>query len=302
MKRKLKRFRIGSRTFKTVLAVIISMVIVTTYGATTSKMIFAMLGAMNAMETTFRKSLESCLTQIVGMICGVVVGVVLLNLPIHQLISVGIGIVFIITLYNVFRVRFSPTLPCMMIVMLCTTPDIMPFTYAMGRLWDTAIGLGVGMLINVLVLPYDNSVKIKDSIAYLEQEVIAFLEDMFDGDKQYPNTDKMTSTIDEMGCQLGVYSSQWLPFRAKKSQSRLALFLICEGKARQLLAQMEVLCRMDNPGRLTEENRKALRGAGATIRDRRSIDTMEENDIITNYHVTQILKLRNELMETLSSI
>ena len=67
-----KRLRIGSRTIKTALAVILSLIVVSMYGTTTSKMIFAMLGAMNAMETTFRKSLESCMTQIVGMICGVV--------------------------------------------------------------------------------------------------------------------------------------------------------------------------------------------------------------------------------------
>ena len=56
---KYKRFRIGFRTIKTAVAVIIAMLIVTSYGATTSKLIFAMLGAMAAMEHTFKESLES---------------------------------------------------------------------------------------------------------------------------------------------------------------------------------------------------------------------------------------------------
>ena len=42
------RLHIGLRTIKTVAAVIISMVIVDFFGATTSKLIFAMLGAMAA--------------------------------------------------------------------------------------------------------------------------------------------------------------------------------------------------------------------------------------------------------------
>ena len=46
--KKHKRIHIGLRTAKTAAAVIISMLIVELYGATSSKLIFAMLGAMAA--------------------------------------------------------------------------------------------------------------------------------------------------------------------------------------------------------------------------------------------------------------
>ena len=297
-----KRLRIGSRTFKTALAVILSLMVVSIYGTTASKMIFAMAGAMNAMERTFQKSLESCLTQIVGMICGVIAGVLLSGLPIHPVICIGIGIVIIITLYNVFRFELSPVLPCMMIVSVCTTPDMQPFVYAVGRLWDTAIGLGIGMIINLVILPYDNSLKIRNSIEYLEKEVIAFLEDMFDGSDQIPDTIKMTQTIDEMASEMGIYSNQWLPFHMAQSHERLELFRVCEGKARQLLAHMEVLSRMQKAGILSDDNKTLLQMAGANIRDKRIAVHMQEEDIITNYHIRQILVLRQELIDTLSSI
>ena len=302
MKINYKRIHIGRRTFKTALAVIISLVVVSFYGATTSKMIFAMLGAMSAMEVTFQKSLESCLTQFVGMFFGVFVGVALRSLPIHSLLCVGIGIIWVIVLYNVFQIRFSPTLPCLMIVTICTTADIQPFTYAMGRLWDTFLGLAVGMIINVMVLPYDNSLKIRQAVEYLEKEVIEFLEDMFDGNKEYPDTLKMQRTIDEMGSQLGIYSKQWLPLVAKQDVKTLSIFLKCQNKSRELLAQMEVLHQMESPGRLDADIRKRLEASGAEIRDKRLIDKVNEADIITNYHVTKILDLRQELMECISMI
>ena len=44
-----KKIRIGLRTIKTAAAVLISMTIVAFYGMSTSKMIFAMLGAMAVM-------------------------------------------------------------------------------------------------------------------------------------------------------------------------------------------------------------------------------------------------------------
>ncbi len=291
---------IGRRTLKTAAAVIIAMMLVSIYGVTTSKMVFAMLGAMGVMEPTFKKSVEACLTQFVGVFFGAVLGVLFLYLPVPWQISVGIGIILVITLYNVFKISFSPTLPCLIIVTMCITPDIQPFAYAAGRLWDTAIGLLVGLVINVLVLPYDNSMKIRKNIEYLEKEVIAFLEEMFDDDKELPNTKKAIETIDTMAEQLDIFSEQWIPLRKKRNEKRLEVLQECEGKSRQLLARMEVLSRMKAPGRLNEENRERLKTCGAKISDKRTIDELQETDIITNYHVKQILNLRQELIDELA--
>ena len=298
---KYKKFRIGLRTIKTAAAVIISMFIVTSYGATTSRLIFAMLGAMAAMEHTFKESLESCLTQILGMFFGVLAGVLLLYLPLPSLLLAGIGIVFVITLYNEFHIRFSPSLPCLIVAILCTTPDIQPLTYAMGRFWDTAIGLSVGMFINTLVFPYDNSRKIRTTAECLDKELIYFLEDMFDGDNNLPDTNKLTQTIDEMAYQLRIFSQQWLLLYLKRNRRKLEVFQILEGKARQLVAHMEVLCHKNYSGRLNEGNRKRLKEAGADIKDERIIDVVQEWDIVTNYHVAKILILRQELIDVLTN-
>ena len=295
-----KNIHIGRRTLKTAAAVIIAMMIVSLYGATTSKMIFAMLGAMGVMEPTFKRSVEACLTQFVGMFFGATLGVLFLYLPLPWQLCVGVGIVLVITLYNLFHITFSPTLPCLIIVTMCVTSDIQPFSYAAGRLWDTAIGLVVGLIINVLILPYDNSMKVRKNIVYLEKEVIAFLEEMFDGDKKLPNTKKAIKTIDTMAEQLDIFSEQWIPLRKKQNEKRLEILQECEGKARQLLARMEVLSRMKVPGRLNEENTERLTLCGAKICENQSRDEFTEIDIVTNYHVKQILKLRQELIEELA--
>ena len=295
-----KRFRIGLRTIKTAVAVIVAMLIVTSYGATTSRLIFAMLGAMAVMEHTFKESLESCLTQFIGMIIGSLVGVLLLKLPFPSLLVAGIGIIFVITLYNLFHIKFSPTLPCLMVVIICTTLNIQPFTYAIGRLWDTAIGLSVGMIINTLVFPYNNSRQIRVTAECLETELIAFLEDMFDGDNHLPDTERMSQMIDNMTQQLKIFSKQWLLLHLKRNRQKLITFQVLEVKARQLVAHMEVLCRMEYPGRLNVQNRKRFKECGANIKDERILDIEQELDIITNYHVSQILTLRQELIDVLT--
>ncbi len=293
------RLHIGLRTIKTAAAVIISMVIVDLFGTTPSKLIFAMLGAMAAVQPTFQESVESCLTQIIGVLFGALAGIALMALPIPSLAATGIGIVLVITLYNALHIRFSPSLPCFIVVMLCTSSDIEPVGYALGRIWDSTIGLSVGMLINTLVFPYDNSRQIRATIESLDHTLIHFLEDMYDGDDVLPDAEEMTHKIDSMALQLDIFSRQRLFLRLGRQQRQLQVFRACEWKARQLVAHMEVLCRMTQPGRLNQDNRNQLEALGAEIRDVRLAEDTVPNDIISNYHVLQILTLRQELREAL---
>ena len=299
MRKKHARFPIGLRTIKTAVAVIIAMVIVDFFGTTPSKLIFAMLGAMAAVQPTFEESVESCLTQIVGVLFGALAGILLLALPLSSLAATGIGIVLVITLYNALRIRFSPSLPCFIVVMLCTSADIEPISYSIGRTWDSAIGLSIGMLINTHVFPYDNSRKIRSTVKSLDCELIHFLEDMFDGDDILPDSGKMTRMIDDIDRQLAIFSKQRLFHRLRRQRQELQAFRACEWKARQLVAHMEVLCHMEQPGRLNAENRTRLENCNALIRDERLSFEDDPHDIVTNYHVARILTLRQDLLHSL---
>lgn len=301
MSNKWIRIRIGLRTIKTVVSVILAMLVVDSYGATTSKLVFAMLGAMAAVQPTFIESVESCLTQIVGVLFGALAGVLLRMLPLPQLAVTAIGLVMVITLYNAFKIRFSPSLSCFMVVMICTTPDVQPMTYALGRIWDTAIGLGIGMLINTLVFPYDNSSQLRATVESIDWEVLRFLEETFDGDEVLPNVATMSHTIDAMARQLMLFSNQRLILRLRRQRRQIGIFRAVERKARLLLAHMDVLSQLERPGRLSPENRARLQAIGAQIRDDRPLDSVLERDVVTNYHVSQILSLRRELLDTLQN-
>ena len=199
---KRRRIRVGLRTVKTAVAIIIAMVLVEPYGATSSRLILAMLGAMAAVQPTFKESLEACVTQTVGVLFGAAAGVLLAALPMGPLTSVLLGIIFVISVYNLLPDAFSPSLPCFILVMICTDAEMAPIPYALGRIWDTAIGLGVGMLINSLVFPYDNSRQIRETADGLDRDLLLFLEDMFDGNSSLPDTDAMNKRIATLEGQL----------------------------------------------------------------------------------------------------
>ncbi len=301
MKQKLPKITIGLRTIKTAMAIIVSLVVSDLLGATDSKLIFAMLGAMAAVQPTYKESLEACLSQIIGVIFGALCSVLLCAIPMPSLVAVGIGIILVITLYNVLQIRYSPSLSCFILVLVCTTPDIEPVAYAAGRIWDTTIGLAIGMAINMLVFPYDNSRQIRATAASLDKKLLSFLEDLFDGDDDLPDIRYLRTEIQTLEHQLKIFSSQKLLLNLRRQSEQLASFQACEEKAQALITHMEVLCSLGAPGCLSRENRERLTGSGANIRDSAPEGGLTEQDIVTNYHVAQILILRKALLEALEA-
>ena len=300
MLKKWSKFRVGPRTLKTALAVTLSIIAVSFYGSSTSNLIFATIGALSAMGATFKESLLSCYSQIAGVLFGVFAGVLLLSLHMPPLLASGIGIIIVITFYNLLRLRFSPTLACIIVVTICHLTYTTPFVYAKERIWDTAIGLIVGMLVNLLIYPYDNSKQIRKTIERLDKELIHYLEDMFNGDETVPKANKMLTSLDEINQGLKIFSDQKLLFHLKKQQKDLSSLLNCEKKARQLVVHLEILSDMPFPGILTVSNKERLERNGAKIKDQRVITTeLKEIDVVTNYHVNQVLDLRRELLDIL---
>ena len=299
MKLTLEKIHIGRRTIKTVAAVVIAMLVAQYFGTTSSRLIFAMMGAMEAVRPNFKESVEAVLAQFTGIFVGALIAVSLHTLPIPYVISAGIGILIVITFYNVFRIHFSPSLACFIVVMVCTTADVHPLLYALGRIWDSAIGLTVGMLINTLVFPYDNSKKFRAAVKNLDEELILFLEDIFDGDDTMPEAELMEEKLADIAYQLSIFANQRLPFHAARQKEKLKLFRMCEGRARRLVSHMEVLCGMEQPGQLNDENLALLRAADANIPEQPELREWTDADTITNYHVAQILVLRKELLSIL---
>lgn len=301
MVKKRSRFHIGMRTIKTVVSVVIAMMIVDSNVSPYSNLSVAMLGAIAAVQPSFRESVYSGMSQIVGSAVGLTVGILLLQLPMDHIVTTAISVIIVILMYNTLHITYSPSLPVLMVVILCTSEGIEPvIPWALGRLWDTFIGVSVGMIINTLFFPYDNSKQIRFTVESLDRELITFLEDMFDGDNVLPDTKIMSRKIKSMGSQLDTFSKQRLIGHVRRQKQEIEKFRICEQKARELVARMELLSLMGRPGRLTEENRSRLILCGADIRDERTMDSVfDEKDVVVNYHVKQILTLRRELLEAL---
>jgi len=289
---------VGLRTLKTAVAVCLSLVVVEQYGASTAKIIFAVMGAFAAMEPTIKGAIRNCTAQIISVVLGVLLSLLFIELDLHSVAAVGVGIVMIMAMHQLMHWKLSPVLPCLILITICTDADINAVTYGMGRIWDTAIGLGIGMLINMLVFPYDNSKKIQQVMTSLDGDLVAFLEDMFDGDDHLPETQEMGKKIDSLEKQLTLFADQRL-FRRRRQKRLLSQLQDCGDIAQALLTEVKTLRNIVHVGQLNRENRQRLRGLGAKISPQEPDNRFSVEDLVVNYHVGKALDLREQLKEAL---
>ena len=290
---------VGLRMIKTALAVILALLVVQPYGATTAKVVFATIGAMSAVGPTFKASLAACLTQFCSVTVGAVLSIVMMWLQVPPIPAVGIGIIILLWMYQYSHLKLLPLLPCLVLVNICLNPEVEAVSYSLGRLWDTAIGLGIGMVINTLVFPYDNSRKIRQTMEGLDSDLIHFLEDLFDGDAHLPEAGQLSRKINALEGQLALFADQRL-FRRKRQKRELQTLRTCEDIAHELLVELETLRNMERQGRLNGENRQALRALGAKISPEPPAEPETVEDVVVNYHVARALSLRQELKRALT--
>lgn len=290
---------VGLRMIKTAVAVILALLVVQPYGATTAKVVFATIGAMSAVGPTFKASLAACLTQFCSVTVGAVLSIVMMWLQVPPIPAVGIGIIILLWMYQYSHLKLLPLLPCLVLVNICLNPEVEAVSYSLGRLWDTAIGLGIGMVINTLVFPYDNSRKIRQTMEGLDSDLIHFLEDLFDGDAHLPEAGQLSRKINALEGQLALFTDQRL-FRRKRQKRELQTLRTCEDIAHELLVELETLRNMERQGRLNGENRQALRALGAKISPEPPAEPETVEDVVVNYHVARALSLRQELKRALT--
>lgn len=291
---------VGLRTLKTAAAVTASIVLVEQYGTSADELLFGVMGTFSAMEPTFKGSVRGCISQFMGVLMGVLLSLALRPLDVPGAVAAGIGIVLVMACYQILRLRSSPVLPCLILVTICTDPGLNAVVYGLERLWNTTLGMAAGMVINMIIFPYDNGKKLRQIMDSLDGDLIRFLEDMFDGDDHLPDPEGMERKLDTLEAGLTVFSDQRLLIHPRRHRRLIARYQSCEGTVRALLREVEVLHSIRNTGRLNRENRKALRALGANIPDARPDNRFSVEDLVINYHVARALELREQLKKELS--
>lgn len=163
----MSRYHIGLRTVKTAIAVTIALFLAEFRGS--PALIFAGIGAIVAMSRSLKDAVHACMSQIIGITCGFGMGILYVTFfSSYNYLTIGLGIILIITFCNVFKIPDTVTLSCIVFISICLVPaNQSALSYGFNRLIDTSIGLITALMINILIKPYNNKGKILKMIEHL---------------------------------------------------------------------------------------------------------------------------------------
>ncbi|MBQ6431961.1 MAG: FUSC family protein [Oscillospiraceae bacterium] len=300
MKKHQRELPIGPRMFKTALAVTLSVFIVRLFADDSLTVFYAAFGALIAMETTLSKSLMQGLTQLIGVFAGTVCGYVsvLLFPTLTPAWVAGLGVLFLLFLCRSLRLSFTASLSCIIFLSACLTPTDNILRDSLYRLRDTSIGLGVALVINGLIRPYNNKKRILGLLAQLRSQMPPALRQII-VEECIPDLSGNLPLLRRLDREMELYHSQRFFHRKNDDEALLAG---CKQLAERMVEELEAICGMDTPGNLAKGNAALMRELGLELPEEgiSGRKCTRHDTIVLNYHLEKLLtayRFLGELME-----
>ena len=148
---------IGMRVIKTAIAMAIGVLVSSTFHL--QYPFFTVIAAIIAMQNTLDDSFKKGLGRISGTILGGIAGIIYLYFCISEYIvwnAVIIGILAVLIMYVQLKLKWNQSSQISLIVFLSiclTTRDESVSYYAIVRVLDTVIGIGIAFAVNYLISP-----------------------------------------------------------------------------------------------------------------------------------------------------
>lgn len=146
---KIKKYKLGMRTFKTGLSVALGMLIAQLFNLRSP--IFVVMSAIMAMKSSVSDSFIQGKNRMISTLVGVTVGLILSYLLPQNAFFLGLGIIMVIYLHNLFNWKDSTTLSAIVFSVIFMNTEPGRIAYAVNRTIDTFIGIIVSMLVNYFI-------------------------------------------------------------------------------------------------------------------------------------------------------
>ena len=289
MKTKTKFHLFGLRVLKTALAVTLSVMLVRQFVTDSLSVFYAAFGALIAMDTTCSKSLMQGLTQLVGVLAGTVFGYVsvLLFPGATPAWLAGLGVLLLIVLCISMKLPFTASLSCIIFLSACLTPTDDILRDSLFRLRDTSVGVGIALVVNAAIRPYNNKKRILSLLTQLRELLPKELEKIV-VQEQFPDLQPCVELLRRLDRELTLYHSQRFFHRKNDEEAPLRG---CYRLAERMLQELEAICGMDSLGDLAMENAAVMQELGMELPEAGipARKCTRHDTIVMNYHLEKLL-------------
>ena len=292
-----KHISLATRVVKTAIAVSLSVFLIRFFTTDDLSVFYAGFGALIAMDTTFSNSLRQGLTQLIGVLAGTVMGYlsVLLFPSMTPAWMAGLGVLLLIVLCNALKLSFSASLSCIIFLSACLTPTDDIVRDSLFRLRDSSLGIGIALVVNALIRPYNNKKRILALLGRLRAQIPGDIEQIV-VKEQFPDLQESVAILRQLDRELNLYHSQHFFHRKHDDE---ALLRGCYQLAQRMLQEMEAICGMDCLGDLAMENAAVMQELGMELPEAGlpGRKCTRHDTIVMNYHLDKLLSAYQYLGE-----
>ena len=292
-----KHISLGTRVVKTAIAVTLSVFLIRFFATDDLSVFYAGFGALIAMDTTFSNSLRQGLTQLIGVLAGTVMGYlsVLLFPSMTPAWMASLGVLMLIVLCNALKLSFSASLSCIIFLSACLTPTDDIVRDSLFRLRDSSLGIGIALVVNALIRPYNNKKRILALLGRLRAQIPGDIEQIV-VKEQFPDLQESVAILRQLDRELNLYHSQHFFHRKHDDE---ALLRGCYQLAQRMLQEMEAICGMDCLGDLAMESAAVMQELGMELPEAGlpGRKCTRHDTIVMNYHLDKLLSAYQYLGE-----
>lgn len=290
------KYRIGMRTLKTALAVVIGLYI--SYLLDLDSAIFVSIAAVSTMKPSMSESLEDFKKRLFTCVFGVMVGYFFSKISVVEYLKpliAGLGILLTIYILVVVKMKDMTQLSCIVFVAsFCSNSD--KFYYATNRIIGTVIGIIVGVLVNYFISSPNvwedfilaarscyrsSNLVLKQILSGEKVDLSKFNRELASATKLYKLLEKEADTP--------------FQYRYKKISREKRIMSLIES----ISVRLEVVENMNADHFSFEVSQEALKRYD--LEEEYSSD-LDVEDRVYNYHIEYILKYMDQLKEEIENI
>lgn len=290
------KYRIGMRTLKTALAVVIGLYI--SYLLDLDSAIFVSIAAVSTMKPSMSESLEDFKKRLFTCVFGVMVGYFFSKISVVEYLEpliAGLGILLTIYILVVVKMKDMTQLSCIVFVAsFCSNSD--KFYYATNRIIGTVIGIIVGVLVNYFISSpnvWEDFILAarscyRSSNLVLKQILSGEKVDLSEFNRELASTTKLYKLLEKE-------ADTPFQYRYKKISREKRIMSLIES----ISVRLEVVENMDADHFSFEVSQEALKRYD--LEEEYSSD-LDVEDRVYNYHIEYILKYMDQLKEEIENI
>lgn len=290
------KYRIGMRTLKTSLAVVIGLYI--SYLLDLDSAIFVSIAAVSTMKPSMSESLEDFKKRLFTCVFGVMVGYFFSKISVVEYLEpliAGLGILLTIYILVVVKMKDMTQLSCIVFVAsFCSNSD--KFYYATNRIIGTVIGIIVGVLVNYFISSPNvwedfilaarscyrsSNLVLKQILSGEKVDLSEFNRELASATKLYKLLEKEADTP--------------FQYRYKKISREKRIMSLIES----ISVRLEVVENMNADHFSFEVSQEALKRYD--LEEEYSSD-LDVEDRVYDYHIEYILKYMDQLKEEIENI